>query len=120
MVIKMLSKEVEAVATQLFESNENIKTICLLKGDGNISLYLTKQIESDEGEKKRLAASIMASIVLAERSIINLVQEHVKHVVIKGENAITIIFMTKAGNYVYILADSQFEYKKILDIEFNF
>ena len=115
-----MSNDAKAIITKIYESNDGIRSICLLQGDGNISLFLTKNKMIDEAEKKRLAASIMASIVLAERSIINLVQEHVKHVVIKGENAMTIIFMTKSNNYVYVLADNEFEYKSILDTEFDF
>lgn len=115
-----MSNDAEAIITKIYESNEGIRSICLLQGDGTFSFFLSKDQNPPEAEKKRLAASIMASIVLAERSIINLVQEHVKHVVIKGENAMTIIFLTKSNNYVYVLADNEFEYKSILDTEFDF
>ena len=115
----MISKKGESLANEIYQSNENIKTICLLSADGTISLFLTKN-SIEEGEKKRLAASIMASVVLAERSIVNLVQEHVKHVVIKGENAVTVIFITKTNNYVYILGDSDFDYRTLVNLEFDF
>ena len=62
----------------------------------------------------------MASVVLAERSIVNLIQEPVKHVIIKGENGMTIIFTSKSNNYIYIEADLEFDYKDILKLELNF
>ncbi len=116
----MVINNIETLVTNIYQMNEKIKSICLLKADGTISLFLSKNDPIDEGEKKRLTASIMASIVLAERSIINLVQEHVNHVVIKGEHAQTIIFMTKNNNYVYFLTELDFDYKSILNIEIDF
>ena len=119
MVIEMLTKEVETLVTNLYNTNQNLITICLLDSNGNISLFLSKN-NVEEGEKKRLAASIMASVVLAERSIVNLIQENVKHVIIKGEHAMTIIFTTKSKDYVYIEADLEFDYKDILKLDLNF
>lgn len=115
----MSSTKIEDLVTELFRTNQNIQKICLLNSDGSFSHFLTR-IDVDDGEKKRLAASIMASVVLAERSIFNLVQENVNQVVIKSENNITLIFTTKQNNYLYVLADNDFDYKTILKIDFNF
>lgn len=115
----MLSKDVEVLLSDIYHANENIEKICLLKSDGNISLFLSKS-PVEEGEKKRLIASIMASIVLAERSIVNLIQEKVTNLVIKGDNTSTIIFTTMEGNYLYVLAKTDFDYKNTFNFEFNF
>lgn len=115
----MLSKESESFITDLYQKDEKIQSICLLKADGNFSLFLTKK-PFDEGEKKRLAASIMASFVLAERSIVNIVQEHVKHVVIKSVNSLTVVFLTNQDNYLYIVADKDFQLNELLSWDMNF
>lgn len=115
----MLSNNKDSLIKDIYQKYQNIITICLLKQDGNFSAFFTKK-NIDEGEKKRLAASIMASVVLAERSIINLVQEHVKHVIIKAENNITIILITNLDNYLYILADIDFDYKNIITMKLDF
>ena len=48
----MLSKESESAITELYQKDDKIQSICLLKADGNFSLFLTKK-SIDEGEKKR-------------------------------------------------------------------
>lgn len=115
----MLSKNAEDLLSEIYHTHNEIEKICLLQSDGNIRLFMSKN-PVDEGEKKRLIASIMASIVLAERSIVNLIQEHVNNLVIKGENNSTIIFMTKKGNYIYILANTNFDYKNIFNFDLDF
>ena len=115
----MLSNDTETVLSDLFHKNQNIQTVCLLNSIGTFSVFLNRS-SVDEAEKKRLAASIMASVVLAERSIMNLVQEHVKHLVIRGENAKTIIFITNSGNYLYVLSDNDFNDKILFDLDFKF
>lgn len=115
----MSSKNIDTLLNELFREHQKIQTICLLQSDGNFSLFLTKK-NVDEGEKKRLAASIMASIVLANRSIVNLVQEQVRHVTIETEQTNTIIFNTNKGNYLYIQSESDFDYKKLFLINLDF
>ena len=115
----MLSEKIEFLLQEIYQKNQKIQTLCLLKSDGNFSVFLTKK-NFDEGGKKRLAASIMASVVLAERAIINLIQEQVKHVIIKAENTNTIIIITKDKNYLYILAENNFDYNPIFTLNFDF
>ena len=115
----MSSQNTESLLKDLFRENQKILTICLLQTDGNFSVFLTKK-NIDEGEKKRLAASIMASVVLANRSIVNLVQEQVRHVTIETEQKNTVILITNKGNYLYIQAERDFDYKKLFVINLDF
>ena len=62
----------------------------------------------------------MASIVLAVRAIVNLEQEHVNHVVFRSINSLTVVFLTKQSNYLYIVADKDFQFNELLTWEMNF
>jgi predicted regulator of Ras-like GTPase activity (Roadblock/LC7/MglB family) len=106
----MLANNVEDELTKIFNSQDKIQTICLLNSQGILSLFLSRK-NFEESEKSRLVASIMASVVLAERSIKNIVQEKVTKLIIQGDHAINVIFTTKDNRYICVLASNDFEYK---------
>ena len=93
---------------KLYESNKNsVKELCLISPKGEIITFLSNY-EIDNGDKNRIASSIMANIALGTRATKNLTENSISYISLKGKSSTGFIVFTKKNNYLYLNIRSKY------------
>lgn len=81
--------------------DHNLLELCLISHEGEIIKFLSKS-DLPQGDKNRIAASILASVALGSRSVATLVNENLKQIILKGEKFAVYIKNMKSNVYIYV------------------
>ena len=102
---------------KLFGANSNsIKELCLISEQGEILAFFSNY-SINEGDKNRIATSIMASIALSTRAMNSLVNDSITSIILKGQISTAFIVFTKKNNYLYINTKTKNSQKILTNFE---